>query len=80
MTLPWGIFVRSDLLGGDRVALAKLLSHELVHVRQWQKMGTVRFLFRYLGEYWRARRQGHSHQIAYEMISLEKEAREISGV
>ena len=80
MTLPWGIFVRSDLLGGNRVDLARLVSHELVHVRQWQQMGIRRFLTRYLSDYWRARRQGHSHQVAYEMISLEKEAREISGV
>lgn len=79
MTLPWAIFVRGDVLGGDRVALAKLVQHELVHVRQWQEMGPWRFLTRYLSDYWRLRNRGLGPQEAYEGISLEREAREIAG-
>ena len=78
MTLPWGIYVRRDLLAGDRTALAQLVRHELVHVRQWQEMGLGKFLIRYLAEYLRHRSQGLGHQRAYEEISFEREARQLS--
>lgn len=53
---------------------ARLLRHELVHVRQWRDLGAVRFLLRYLGAYayWRAR--GYPHRAAYHRIPLEVEA------
>ena len=79
MTLPWAIYVRSEVLGGDSVRLARLVSHELVHVRQWQDLGTLKFLRRYLSDYLRGRRKGLSHSQAYLAISLETEARQISG-
>jgi hypothetical protein len=79
MTLPWGIYVRKDVLGGDSLRLAGLVTHELVHVRQWRELGTVRFLRRYVAEYLRGRRNGLDHSQAYLAISLEKEARQISG-
>ena len=79
MTLPWAIYVRPDVLGGDSVRLARLVNHELVHVRQWQQLGTMRFLNRYLTDYLRGRRKGLGHNQAYLAISLEKEAREVSG-
>lgn len=78
MTLPWGIFVRSELLAGDRASLASLVGHELVHVRQWQELGVVRFLTRYLGEYFAGRGRGLNHQAAYENISFEREARSLT--
>ena len=79
MTLPWAIYVRRDVLGGDASRLSNLIAHELVHVRQWQELGTIRFLRLYLADYLRGRRQGLGHNQAYLAISLEKEAREISG-
>jgi hypothetical protein len=79
MTLPWAIYVNPRLLAGDRRALSNLLLHELVHVRQWHALGTVSFLRTYLGDYWRARRSGLDHLHAYLNISLEEEARRISG-
>jgi hypothetical protein len=79
MTLPWGIFVRGDLLAGDRSALAQLIRHELVHVRQWGELGPLRFLVRYLSEYLRLRRDGLGHQEAYRGISFEREARQLAG-
>lgn len=79
MTLPWGIFVRAETLGGDPNRLARLLSHELVHVRQWQQFGLLGFLRRYLGYYWSGRRRGLGHDEAYRAIRFEKEARELSG-
>ena len=79
MTLPWAIYVRRDVLGGDPFPLAILLEHELVHVSQWQRLGMARFLKRYLSDYLAGRRKGLNHHRAYLAISLEKEARDISG-
>jgi hypothetical protein len=79
MTVPWAIYVRRDVLGGDASRLSQLIEHELVHVRQWQQLGTIRFLSLYLGGYLSGRRKGLGHNQAYLAISLEREARDISG-
>jgi hypothetical protein len=79
MTLPWAIYVRNDVLVGESSRLARLISHELVHVRQWQQLGIMRFLRLYLSDYLGGRREGLSHNQAYLAISLEMEARRISG-
>ena len=79
MTLPWGIYVRRDVLGDDPYSLVRLLEHELVHVSQWQRLGMVGFLKRYLSDYLAGRRMGLNHHEAYLAISLEKEARAVSG-
>lgn len=79
MTLPMGIFVRPDCLAGDRTRLANIIQHELVHVRQWQELGVLRFLCRYLADYLGGRRAGLGHSEAYRQISLEQEARWIAG-
>jgi len=79
MTVPWAIYVRREVLGGDVSRLSNLIEHELVHVRQWQQLGTIRFLRVYVADYLSGRRKGLGHNQAYEAISLEKEAREISG-
>ena len=79
MTLPWGIYVRTDVLGGESSRLSGLIRHELVHVSQWQRLGVRRFLKRYLSDYLRGRRRGLNHKQAYMAISLEREARAISG-
>jgi hypothetical protein len=56
------------------VGNARLLRHELVHVRQYRELGVVRFLARYLRAYlgWRLRR--HPHWAAYRRIPFEAEA------
>ncbi|HPB44413.1 MAG: DUF4157 domain-containing protein [Microthrixaceae bacterium] len=51
-----------------------LLRHELIHVRQWQEHGVVRFAVRYLGAYLRGRWRGYGHWDAYRRIPLEIEA------
>lgn len=56
-----------------------LLTHELVHVRQWRELGFAPFLTRYLGAYARSRRRGLGHRAAYEAIPLEVEARAAAG-
>ena len=73
VALPWAIYVeREQLASGD---IGPLILHELVHVRQWQRLGTWRFLKIYLSDYLRNRRSGMDHDHAYLAIRLEKEAR-----
>jgi hypothetical protein len=55
-------------------AFERLLRHELVHVRQVNRLGLVRFLGQYAGEFarhWLAERSVHR---AYRKISFEVEA------
>ncbi len=68
-TLGRFIFMRESVAGSER-----LLRHELVHVRQWRRLGVAGFGVRYLGSYarWRLRRYGH--WAAYRRIPLEIEA------
>lgn len=53
---------------------ARLLRHELVHVRQWRRLGAFGFLRRYLGAYVRGRLRSYGHRGAYRRIPLEIEA------
>jgi uncharacterized membrane protein YfcA len=53
---------------------ARLLRHELVHVRQWRRLGVGGFLRRFLGAYLRGRVRGYPHKGAYRRIPLEVEA------
>jgi hypothetical protein len=55
--------------------LNKLLAHEMVHVEQWRRLGTLRFVATYLGSYARFRCRGYGHWAAYRRIPLEVEAR-----
>lgn len=72
------VLVEPDFMRGDRDKLARLVIHELVHVRQYRDTGYVAFTFRYLSEYWRARLRGTEPRQAYLDISAEVEAREVT--
>lgn len=72
MTLGRVILVLRD---GDRSGQRTLLAHELVHVEQYAKLGTARFLWRYVGEYARNLWRLRSHRQAYRAITFEAEAR-----
>ena len=65
------LVLRDDDRSGRRV----LLAHELVHVEQYARLGAVRFLRRYLREYFANLVRLRSHRRAYLAISLEAEAR-----
>jgi Domain of unknown function (DUF4157) len=69
-TTLWSVILMRPRGVGD----ARLLRHELEHVRQWRRYGVIGFLWRYLGAYlcWRAR--GYRHQPAYRRIPFEIEA------
>lgn len=73
MALPWAIYVDPGHLRSADTA--PLILHELVHVRQWKRLGTWRFLRIYLTDYARSRLAGMNHHHAYLAIRLEKEAR-----
>lgn len=75
--MTWGrnVLVADPSVASDRV----LLLHELVHVRQWQQTGALRFLWRYLADYLRGRISGLSHDHAYRSIRYEAEARRIAS-
>ena len=72
MTLGRLILLRRD---DDHSGRRVLLAHELVHVEQYDELGTARLLWRYLREYVRNLWRLRSHRRAYEAISLEAEAR-----
>jgi hypothetical protein len=69
MTLGPLIMMRRRAVGN-----ARLLRHELEHVRQWGEHGVVGFLRRYLGAYCRWRCLGYPHWAAYRRIPFEIEA------
>lgn len=68
-TLGRFIFMREGARGS-----ARLLRHELVHVRQWRALGVPGFSRRYLGAYLRWRVRRYPHWAAYRRIPLEIEA------
>ena len=76
MTVMSRIFMRPDLIARPD---ARLLVHELVHVRQWRTEGFVRFLLTYALDYVRARLRGAAHGEAYGSIRYEVEAVSIAG-
>lgn len=72
------VFVEPDVMRGDRERLARLVIHELIHVRQYRAAGYVRFVTSYLEEYWIGRLGGKTPREAYRDISHEREARELT--
>ena len=76
MTVGRWVFVDPRVLeqGGEDVGW--LIVHELAHARQWRE-GAVRFLVRYLRDYWRGRRNGLNHRGAYLDVAAEREARDL---
>ena len=75
ITLGRTVFVADDRLEDVvRGRAPELLAHELVHVRQWGRLGVARFLCVYLADYLRLRMLGLGHFDAYRHIGLEWEA------
>jgi hypothetical protein len=72
------VFVEPDFMRGDRDKLARLVIHELIHVRQYRDAGFIGFTIRYVLEYWRGRLQGKKPRQAYLDIRAEVEARDVT--
>ncbi len=73
------IFVDVDVMSGDPQRLARLVIHELVHVRQYVSKGYLSFVLSYAREYLKGRLSGLSPYEAYRDISHEREAREMTA-
>ena len=75
ITLGRTVYVSRALALGGGDLLERTLRHELAHVRQVARLGTIRFLIAYLKEYRQLRRQGLGPHEAYHAIGFEREAR-----
>lgn len=73
------ILVEPEFMRGDRDRLARLVVHELVHVRQYLDRGYFSFMSRYVADYWRGRLAGKDGRQAYLDIPAEVEAREVTA-
>ena len=79
VALPWAVYVRPATL--QRISEGRegrLVVHEFAHVDQWRRLGPIRFVVDYLGDYLRGRLSGLPHDVAYRSIRLELEAEEIA--
>lgn len=79
VTLRRLVLADPQLFEGDPLRLARFVTHELVHVRQFAELGYFRFMLRYIREYLTGRLRGQDHQTAYLAISAEEEARELAS-
>ena len=52
----------------------RLLRHELEHVAQYEQLGVIGFLGRYVSAYARSRLRGYGHRAAYLRIPFEASA------
>lgn len=59
----------------DTAPSASLVREERWHSRQFRRLGIVRFLAQYFGDYLKGRWNGLTHKQAYHAIRLEIEAK-----
>lgn len=74
ITVGRTVWIHPRVLETGPDALKLLLEHELIHVAQYERDGTIPFLLRYLSEYLLGRWAGMSHYEAYRAVSYESEA------
>ena len=77
MATPSNIYIRAHRFE-DPSDSAGLVLHELVHIAQWQGLGRLRFVARYLKEFVGGLFQHRNFRKAYSAISLEVEADTVS--
>ncbi len=80
VALPTGVFVRPGVMerfrsGAEPERSGRLIVHELMHIEQWRRLGAVRHITQYVGDYLRHRLRGFGHWEAYRAVRLEQEAR-----
>ena len=71
ITLGRRVYMAAETMRSD---LEALLWHELAHVAQLNRLGVIRFYWRYLSEYLEHRRAGMPPSDAYRNISFERQA------
>jgi hypothetical protein len=79
VTIRNWVFIDPETLTGDRARLARLVIHELVHVRQFADAGYLGFTSRYLYQYLKGRKDGKDRRQAYLDVAAEREAREVAA-
>jgi hypothetical protein len=84
VTLPTGVFVQPEIMerlrtGAEPERSGRLIVHELMHIEQWRRLGAVRHVTQYVGDYLRGRWRRLGHWEAYRAIRLEVEAREAAA-
>lgn len=75
VTLGRRIYLAERLLYRRADEIETIVAHELEHVRQFARLGLIRFAWLYARDYVRNRRRGMSAYEAYEAIPFEVEAR-----
>ena len=73
------VFVDPRVMRGDPDRLARLVVHELIHVRQFVVSGYIAFVASYLRQYWMGRIGGKTPREAYLDVAQEREARELTA-
>jgi len=84
VSLPFGVFVEPSVMhrfrsGSDPERSGRLIVHELMHIEQYRRLGALRHVTQYVGDYLRGRRLRLGHWEAYRAIRLEVEAREAAA-
>jgi hypothetical protein len=79
VALPNGVFVDPGVMerfrsGKELGRGGRLVVHELMHIEQWRRLGAVRHVAQYIGDYLRNRFRGNNHWDSYRAIRLEVEA------
>lgn len=84
VALPTGVFVQPAVMdrfrtGAEPERSGRLIVHELMHIEQWRRLGAIRHITQYVGDYLRHRVRGFGHWEAYQAIRLEEEARDVAS-
>ncbi len=84
VTLPAGVYVQPAIMermraGAEPERSGRLIVHELMHLEQWRRLGAIRHLTQYVGDYLLGRTKRLGHWESYRAIRLEVEAREAAA-
>lgn len=83
VAMPWGIYFAPAMMdrfesGAEPLRNGRLLVHELTHMEQVKRDGTLRHGAAYLYDYLRGRLARRGHWNAYTSIRAEVEARNVA--
>lgn len=78
ITLGSKVYIRREFFDDDGHIPLDLLAHELAHVVQFSRDGSLNFLYAYLRDYMRGLMGGLSDSAAYRAIPYEVEARRVA--
>lgn len=79
IALGRSVFIRRDRVAPDGTLPLDLLAHEVAHVAQYLRDGTIPFLLRYARDYLAGRMRGLDDRRAYLAIPYEVEARAVAA-